>query len=68
MNSVLSAEEFLVLLVNRFHEERQTRNSANPHSKSHNSVVATLKDFVEVFSEGRLQVVIKPESHLQLDD
>ena len=64
MNSVLNAEELLVLLINRFHEERQTRSSSQPHSKEHNAVISTLRDFVEVFSEDRLYIAAKP--HLQL--
>lgn len=61
MNTKLSTEELFSLLSNRFYEERQTRSSANYTGHAYKAVIDTLRDFVEEFSEGRFQVIVKPE-------
>lgn len=70
MNSVLTIEETFKLLQDRFNTFNFSGFSSEgkPYdSDAHNAVIATLKDAVESFSMGRLQVAHKVRLQFQAD-
>lgn len=71
MNSQLTTEEIFKLLQDRFSIFNQSGFSSEgfPYDEEgHNAVIATLKDAVESFSMGRLQVTTKVRLHLSATD
>jgi hypothetical protein len=66
MHSKLDSDELFNLLSRRYTEFSDYSGfdmNGNPHdAESHNGILATLKDFTESFSKGRLKVIPAPET------
>lgn len=56
MQAKLTTEEIFGLLMNRFYDYSNTKQAG---SIAHNATIDILKDFVESFSEGNLEIVVK---------
>ena len=70
MKTELNTNELFNLLISRYNEYIMTGakacNDIPLDAKAHNAVIATLKDFVENFSEGRLEVTTVTEKYKEV--
>jgi hypothetical protein len=57
MKTKLTTDELLMLLNSRYSSLQNGDNYE--FADNYNSIVATLKDFVESFTEGRLEIKVK---------